>query len=299
MSSIAGLGMTYDGYIAVAATCALFLIDRNLELKGTLVFPGEAIQNSICIDDKGGIFVVTSKRMLKVVWTGTKLSYDEADGGWQAEYNTMTAGQATAAGARSVGSGTTPTLIGFGDDRDKLVLIADADANGTNLVAFWRDKIPEGFRRKPGTKSARIADQIRIDIARVTIETPPAVLGHSVVVLNTNYPKPVSDVWGTAMTSGVTRPAPQGAQKFSWNVQTRAFEKAWTNSEVDNTDVMVPVISTKSGMVYIASKRDGNYEYLGVDWETGEVRARWPFPDDSRVWNAYGGITCLSKMAIS
>src|SRR3982074_1302316 len=27
-----------------------------------------------------------------------------------------------------------------------------------------------------------------------------------------------------------------------------------------------------------------------VDWNTGEITARRPFPDDSRKWNAYGGL---------
>ncbi|NVB85364.1 MAG: hypothetical protein HOV81_43775 [Kofleriaceae bacterium] len=294
-SRIVGLGMTYDGNIAAAADGALLLVDRDLALKGTLLLPGEQIENGICTDDNGGIYVVTSKRMLKVVWTGSKLSYDEADGGWQAEYNTMSSEQAIASGAltRSGGSGTTPTLLGFGDDPDKLVVIADADPRGTNLVAFWRDKIPEGFRRKPGTKSARIADQIRIDISRSTIEPSPAVLGNGIVVLNTSYPKPVPDIWANAMTAGVTRPAPTGAQKLVWNAQAKAFEKAWLSNEVDNTDLMVPLISAKSGLVYAATKQRGNYEYIGIDWDTGETKARWQFPDDSRVWNCYGGITTL------
>jgi len=35
-----------------------------------------------------------------------------------------------------------PTLMGFGNDPDKLVLISDGDPNGAQVVAFWRDKIP-------------------------------------------------------------------------------------------------------------------------------------------------------------
>ena len=38
---------------------------------------------------------------------------------------------------------------------------------------------------------------------------------------------------------------------------------------------------------------NGDYEYVGVDWNTGQIKARWPFQDDSRKWNAYGGITAL------
>jgi hypothetical protein len=56
---------------------------------------------------------------------------------------------------------------------------------------------------------------------------------------------------------------------------------------------MVPAVSAKSSMIYLASKTDGVYEYVGLDWMTGRVKARWPFPDKSRKWNAYGGITSI------
>jgi hypothetical protein len=292
---LVGLGMTYDGHLAAVGKGALFLLDRDLNLKSTLSFVGETVENSLSIDEQG-IYVVTSKRMLKVVWTGAKLSYDEADGGWQSEYNTMTPERATAAGAltRSGGSGTTPALMGFGSDADKLVIISDADPDGTNVVAFWRERIPHGFERKPGTKSARIADQIRINRSRVTVEPSPAVLGSGVLVLDNTYPQPVPDsIWGNAMTAGVSRPAPLGVQKFNWNSRTKSFATAWSNAQIDNTDVMVPIISAASGMIYLAHKENGDYQYVGLDWHTGEIKARWRFPDDSRQWNAYGGITAL------
>lgn len=285
-----GLGLTYDGDVAAAASGALFLLDRDLELRGILPFPGEAVENGICMDESG-IYVVTSRRMLKVVWTGSRLSIDEADGGWSSEYNTMSREQATAAGSltQSGGSGTTPTLMGFGDDPDKLVIIADGDPTGTNVVAFWRNEIPDDFQQKPGTKSRRIADQIRTDISRVTIEASANVLGTGVLVINGSYPDPVADLFGDAMTSGVTRPAPTGAQKFTWNTATRSFSKAWTTHDIDNTDQVVPVVSTATGLIYFASKREGNYEYVALDWDTGGEEARWPFPDGSRVWNVYAG----------
>ncbi len=147
------LGMTYDGHLAVAAQGGMFLLDRDLNLMGTLPFPGEAVENSICFDETA-TYCVTSKRMLKIVWTGSKLSTDEADGGWASEYNIATREQAIAMGSltQSGGSGTTPTLMGFGDDPDKLVIISDGDPTGTHAVAFWRDKIPDDFRQRPGTK---------------------------------------------------------------------------------------------------------------------------------------------------
>jgi hypothetical protein len=284
----------YDGHIAAMEYGHMLLLNRDLNPVGSLSFHGEPIENSVCFDETG-LYVVTSRHMHKIVWTGSKLSYDEADGGWQSEYATMSREQATAAGSltQSGGSGTTPVLMGFDDDDDKLVIIADGDPEGTNLVAFWRDAIPDDFEQKPGSRSRRIADQIKIDISKVTIEPSPEVLGNGVVVLNCSYPQPAADIFGDAFTAGLTRPAPKGAQKFEWNAEKRAFETRWINRDIDNTDLMVPVISAATSMIYVATKENGNYVYLGLDWETGEERARWEFPDDSRRWNVYGGITTL------
>ncbi len=287
--SLSAFSMTYDGHLVAAAPGALFLLDRDLTLKGLLDFPGESVDNSICVDESG-IYLVTSRRMLKAVWTGQKLSIERKDGGWECEYNTMTPAQARAAGAltTSGGSGTTPALMGFGDDPDTLVIIADADPGGTHAVAFWRDQVPSGFAQKPDTASRRIADQIPIGISTVTIEPSPTVLGYGCLFLNCSYPKPVTEeIWGNAFTSGLTRPAPTGVQKLTWDTTTKSFEKTWLNTDIDNTDVVVPVVSAASRLAYFASKHDGRYEYVALDWETGEDRARWLFPDDSRQWNAY------------
>jgi hypothetical protein len=294
VTRIIGLNMTYDGYIAVAAPGALVVLDRDLDVKSFVTFTGEAVDNSIAIDEKNGIYVVTSRRMLKVVWDGKKLSTDEKDGAWESGYEWTPDEKALAAGAISRGSGTTPTLMGFGDDQDKLVVIADAAESGTNAVAFWRDAIPTDFKQKPGAKSRRIADQARIEISKLTIEPSPNVLGYGVVFINGSYPQPVKTPgFPNAFTAGVTRPAPLGVQKFDWNSKTRQFDKAWINREVDNSDIMVPVVSAKTGLLYCAHKEKGDYQYLGLDWMTGELRQRWVFPDDSRLWNACGGITAI------
>ncbi len=56
---------------------AVVLLDRDLNEKAYLAFTGEAVDNSIAIDEKNGIYVVTSRRMLKVAWDGKKLSTAE------------------------------------------------------------------------------------------------------------------------------------------------------------------------------------------------------------------------------
>ncbi len=294
VTRIIGLNMTYDGYIAAAAPGALVVLDRDLNVRSYITFSGEAVDNSICIDEHNGIYVVTSRRMLKVVWNGEKLSTAEADGAWESGYEWTPDEKALAAGAISRGSGTTPTLMGFGNDPDKLVVIADAAESGTNAVAFWRDAIPADFQQKPGTKSRRIADQARIEISQLTIEPSPNVLGYGVTYINGSYPKPVKTPgFPNAFTAGVTRPAPLGVEKFTWNPTTHRFEKAWINREVDNSDIMVPVVSAKTGLLYCAHKEHGDYQYVGLDWMTGELKEHWIFPDDSRLWNAFGGITTV------
>lgn len=283
MSRIVGLALTYDGHLVAATPGGLVVLDRELNVKAHLGFSDETVDNGIAIDERNGIYVATSRRMVKVVWNGTTLSTDPQDGAWESEYDTF---------AR--GSGTTPTLMGFGNDPDKLVVIADAPAAGTNLVAFWRDEIPADFTQKPGTKSRRIADQARIEIAPLTIERSPNVLGYGVAVINATYPQPVAQsAFPNAFTAGVTRPAPLGIEKFQWDPKTRRFDKAWINPTIDNSDAVVPVVSAKTGLLYAAHKENGNYQYVGLDWTTGAIRERWIFPDDSRLWNAFGGITTI------
>ncbi|WP_217426970.1 hypothetical protein [Pandoraea pneumonica] len=294
VSRIIGLNMTYDGFIVAAAPGALVVLDRDLNVKSFITFANEAVDNSIAIDEKNGIYVVTSRRMLKVIWNGTSLSTDEKDGAWESGYEWTPDEKALAAGAISRGSGTTPTLVGFGDDPDKLVVIADAAESGTNAVAFWRDAIPADFKQKPGTKSRRIADQTRIEISQLTIEPSPNALGYGVTFINGSYPQPVKTPGApNAFTAGVTRPAPKGVQKFNWNPQTHQFDTAWINRDVDNSDIMVPVVSAATGLLYCAHKENGDYQYVGLDWQTGELRERWIFPDQSRIWNAFGGITTV------
>jgi hypothetical protein len=291
---ILGLAMTYDGFVAVVAPGALLVLDRDLEVRSFLALGDEMVDNGVAVDEAGGIYVVTSRRMLKVVWNGRALSTDEREGAWEAEYNTMSGEIALAMGAVSRGSGTTPTLMGFGDDPHKLVVIADADERGTNAVAFWRDEIPADFAQKPGTKSRRIADQLRLDISKLTIEPSPEVLGYGVSFLNSTFPEPVKvPGLGNAFVSGVTRPAPRGIQKLVWNPEKVAFERAWTNPDIDNTDWLVPSISAATGEMYVAHKERGDYQVVGLDWKTGVVRDRWELPDDSRAWNGYGGVATI------
>jgi hypothetical protein len=295
VTRILGISLTYDGYLAVAAAGGLFVFDRDLVRKDYLLFPGEHVENSLALDEKR-IYVLTSKHMRGVAWDGAKLSTDASTGGWTSGYDVMPEGEAIERGAASHGSGTTPTLMGFGDDEDHLVVISDGSPEGAQLVAFWRDGIPDDFVRKPGTASRRIADQIRLRVSPLTVEASPAAYGTGVIVLNSTYPEsapaPLSII-GNAFLAGETREPPLGAQKLDWKPDENRFVESWFLPEIDNTDWMPPAISAKNGLAYVATKTDSVYEYRAIDFASGETVARWTFPDDSVLWNNWGGITTL------
>lgn len=291
---ILGINLTYDGHLVAAATGVVMVVDRDLNLKDYKAFPGEHVENSIAIDSDNGIYVVTSKKMHKLVWTGETLSQQSADGAWSSAYDVMEEGKALSMGAASHGSGTTPSLLGFGDDEDKLVIISDGNEESAQIIAFWRDEIPSDFTQKPGAKSRRIADQIAFRLSKTTVEASPVVYGNGVLVVNSTYPDPgpfSMDLISNAFLSGTTREPPKGIQKYEWLPDENRFVERWSIDDVDNTDWMPPAVSTANGLVYIANKRDDTYEYFAADWETGEKLATWEFPDDSVLWNTWGGIT--------
>ena len=291
---ILGISLTYDGHIVAAATGAVIVADRDLKVKDYRLFPGEHVENSIAIDGDNGIYIVTSQNMHKLAWNGEKLSQQAADGAWSSAYDVMPEGEAKSMGAASHGSGTTPALLGFGDDEDKLIIISDGNEENAQIVAFWRDEIPADFQQKSGAKSRRIADQVAFRLSKTTVEASPVVYGNGVLVVNSTYPEPGPidmDLISNAFLSGTTREPPRGIQKYEWLPDENRFVEAWSIDDVDNTDWMPPAVSTANGLVYIANKQNDTYEYFAADWETGEKVATWEFPDDSVLWNTWGGIT--------
>ncbi|MEZ5503635.1 MAG: hypothetical protein R3E50_13600 [Halioglobus sp.] len=100
---ILGINMTYDGHIVAAATGAVIVTDRDLNVIDYYLFPGELMENSIAVDEDNGIYVVTSVTMRKLVWTGSALSDSAALGAWSSPYDVMPEGEALKLGAASEG----------------------------------------------------------------------------------------------------------------------------------------------------------------------------------------------------
>jgi len=276
-----GLSMTYDGHLIIAFSNGVTVIDRDLNLASKSFYrfsEGEYVSNSIALDEKNGIYVASNTIMRKLVWTGTTLSDKESDGAWSSPYDYSVQPPIIKV---SNGTGSTPTLMGFGNDPDKLVVITDG-AKQMKLVAFWRDQIPEGFVQKAGTASRRIAGQIAATCGFTTLpewiqsEQSMVVSGYGAFVVN-NIPETVSsDIQGTNKTvqvslMGPAYPTCYGAERFQWNSSTHEWSSVWTRSDVSSTS-MVPVHSQSGNMVLINGYRQpGGWEVLGLDWNTGST----------------------------
>jgi hypothetical protein len=223
---LVGMGMTYDGYLVIGGVNGIAVVDRAFE-QAPLVYnfePDQIATNSLAIDEQGGIYVATGSLMpqqpgimRKLVWTGSRISDDEADGAWSSPYEGGDVPPAIKAGT---GTGSTPTLMGFAPDDDRLVVITDG-ANRMNIVAFWRDEIPPDFEQKPGTRSRRIADQFPItaglpeDQAWIQSEQSVVVNGWGAFVVNNLPPpeeNPPSDRLVDVLTLGPVREAPRGVE---------------------------------------------------------------------------------------
>jgi len=286
------LNMTYDGKLVVAAAESIRIIDRDLKtVSDEFRFPeGERVSNSMAVDDKNGIYIASDKTMYKLVWTGKKLSRDEADGAWQSSYDF---GEKEMPSVKfGKGTGSTPTLMGFGDDADKLVVITDG-SDRMKLVAFWRDKIPEGFQQRPGTKSNRIADQIAVTCGLpastqfIQSEQSVVGLGYGAFVVNNIREKGVQDRLVDVFAGGPALTPAVGVERFEWDTKTKKWRSVWARNDVVSTS-MVPTVSGPSKIVFVNgyTKADG-WEVTGMDWDTGKTVHRTIFGQDNLGNGAY------------
>ncbi|MCC6479868.1 MAG: hypothetical protein IT552_11740 [Sphingomonadaceae bacterium] len=294
--AVFGLGMTYDGnLVMVTMGGVVAVVDREFKNDPIIhrLADEEQVTNSIAIDKDGGIYVLSNKKMHKMVWDGSQL-YTDSNGAWSCEYDSFEG----KLGGVSLGngSGSTPSLMGFGDEEDKLIVITDGSLV-MNMVAFWRDEIPEGFEQKPGTKSRRIADQIKVsfgkdNLDRAQSEQSVAVYGYGALVVNNTLPTPLPTMLENVVTSGFTREGPTGAEKFEWDSKNDRWTRAWANPDVASPST-VPMISGGSNQVYVNGFVDGKWEITGLDWDTGEVATRLRMGKSQKYNGAYSVIAML------
>ncbi|MFN6121012.1 MAG: hypothetical protein ACK5CE_15450 [Actinomycetes bacterium] len=290
---LVGMNMTYDGHVVVGALNGVAVIDAALTSGQFVSFDDDdqMATNSLAVDAAGGIYVATGSKtprmpgvMRKLVWTGERLSDDPVDGAWAAQYDGGDWPPAIKAGT---GTGSTPTLMGFGEGEDELVLITDG-TNRMKLVAFWRNEIPAGARVVEGALSPRIADQkpVRAGISEerawLQSEQTIIVLGTGAFVVNNlieeGHPDRIIDV----LTVGPVHAPPHGVEKLVWNQREQRFYSGWARGDVVSIS-MVPLASSGAGAVFVNgySAEDG-WEVTGLDWETGKTVSRTIFGHDNK-----------------
>lgn len=307
--SIAGISITYDGYIILLGHKSLVVTNKELSGKPSILNfnKNEYITNSLAVDENNGIYVASDKIMHKVIWTGEKLSTDENDGAWSSAYDT---GEQPPVVKVGTGTGSTPTLMGFDDDSDQLVVITDG-SNRMNLVAFWRNDIPKEFVQQPGTKSRRIAGQIPVTCGFeklpkfIQSEQSVVVKEHGAFVVNNIGTKGNKDILVGVMALGPVYPPPQGAERFEWDSSKHKWHSVWSNNTVVSTS-MVPVVSIPSNMVLTNGyTKESGWEVTGLDWDNGKVVHRTIFgqtnfgngayalleifPDNNLIFNSIAG----------
>lgn len=303
---LVGMNMTYDGQIVIGALNGVAVVDAALKNGQFLKFDddNQMSTNSLAVDPAGGIYVATGSKkprlpgvMHKIVWKNGRLSNDPRDGAWTAQYDGGDWPPAIKAGT---GTGSTPTLMGFGDNEDKLVLITDG-ANRMKLVAFWRDGIPADARQVPGALSPRIADQKPVSAGiseqRPWLQSEQTIIvsGYGAFVVNNlieeGHPDRIIDV----MTVGPVHRPPSGVEKIVWNDKDNRFYSAWARGDVVSVS-MVPVMSTGANAVFVNgySKADG-WEVTGLDWDTGRTVSRTIFGQNNKGNGAYAILQFLEN----
>jgi hypothetical protein len=259
--------ITYDGNILFGSEndeengyATIGILTKDFELLDTLRYltlPGEITHhNAFTLEETNHIYLVTTERMICFFWDGQVLSKE-----WESYYDFVNDGPT---GAFAEGSGTTPTLLGWGSGNDRLVVLADGHENN-NLVAFWRE-IPEGWQGIPGY-DIRLAGIISLPLASSfsnifqSIENSPTARGYEIAIAQFNG------------FLGYDCDNIKGVQKIKWDTLNNVFELAWMNDEINMNGVLT--YSSGSNLLYGSGKEeDCNYYYYALDWDSGALAMR-------------------------
>ncbi len=287
---VVGINMTYDGYIAVITNQGLVgVVSRDSILEGrpagAALNLDEAVSNSIAVDETGGIFVLSETRVVRVQWRKPLLEIQ-----WSYAYPSE---NKQFNGTLGKGSGTTPTLMG--DGQNGVVALCDGLAS-MNLLLVWRNAIPADW--KPGQPEAirRVAASVPVTFGRgagtkaITEQSLLAWENEVVVVDNTygsldklkespsysfaefalakkqlqNDPNKL-----TIFFSGKTPIAPRGVEKFHWDSTKRELTSTWVNGTASCPNT-IPTYGAGSDLFYCLGQENEEWGLLGLHWKTGE-----------------------------
>lgn len=303
--TLVGVSMTYDGYLIVASQKGLTTVDRSLnEIVDSYPLPeGQILTNSLSVDENGGVYVASNSTepngrgmMQKLICRNGHFSSSEADGAWQTSYE---GGPEAPAIKLGYGTGSTPTLMGFGSEEDKLVVITDG-AKRMNLVAFWRDEIPADAKEVE-SGNPRMAGKFPITCGLPSttqwIQSEQSVVagGYDAFVVNNinETAQKVSDKIVGVLAIGPIIQSPKGAECVRWNCKENKWESRWTRPDVSSIS-MIPSVSIPSEMVFVNGYGADGWDLTGLDWKSGATLQHIVFGKNNRGNGAYAIIQFLS-----
>lgn len=286
---IIGFNALHDGHLAaVSMDGTLVVIAPDLSsAQYYRLGPDETIWNSLSIDEKGGVYFVSNKKLYKRVWKNGHLSDRAEDGAWTEAYD-IGPKDAQLRGAR--GSGSTPVLMGNPEDRDRFVIIADA-ADVNNAVLYWRDEIPADWQTLPGATSRRVAGQLPVDFGdpkrqESYSESAAVVLGYGAVFADGRPRNGEAMRYDVALRLTDPTVTPSGLQHFRWDPQQRRFLAGWTRTDV-TVPGSTPAVSSVDGGLNFVGVVDGHWAWQVLDFATGQTRAVYDMGPSQRHNGSY------------
>ncbi len=280
--TVFGLGMSFNGVLVINTISGRLVTvnPQTFEILDSLLLPeNEVISNSMATSeelDGRAVYVASSKAMYRfLVEPDGRIHRDAAAGGWRAEYFS---GRRFEAGKIAVGTGSTPTLMGFGPDEDQLVVLTDG-ADKMGLVAFWRNEIPEDHTPTRG-QEPRIADTVTVDFGEAISQSEQSVVtaGPYAFVVSSvpqrrSAPLPARGAYLRGLLTGVTREPVTGLAMYEWNPKDNRWSTRWLRDDVGSL-ATVPMLSMPTRQVIIDGYfkgRLGEAFHLGFDLDSGDL----------------------------
>lgn len=302
--SVFGLGMTFNGFLVVSTlggTIATLDRETFAVIDTFRAPPGEVFTNGFATSPElggGAVYIASNRKLYRLaVDAAGRIGTGPESGAWEAAYDP---GERLSTGKIADGTGATPTLMGFGEGEDELVILTDG-ARKMRLVAFWRGDLPRGWRQRPGTLSSRIADQITVDFGPEfsVVQSEQSVVaddGHAFVINSIlsggPQPMPIRGSFIRGLLAGTVRPLPRGIAMYRWDAEADRWRTAWQRSDV-GTVATVPLLSRGSRMAVLNGTLEvqpGHLFQLGFDRDDGKLVMSIDTGTDPRFNGAFTGI---------
>ncbi|XP_026192280.1 uncharacterized protein LOC34618891 [Cyclospora cayetanensis] len=252
------------------------------------------VSNNIACDNKGGIYVVSSKYMHKAVWDGEKLTVS-----WEEPYDLEPALGGTAPVRLGEGSGSTPTLMGTEDrqfvvitDSSKLMNLVVLDAQTGKVHA--RHPVTFG---DPAAKETSSEQSVLVHGWRMAVVNNQPTEEAKMSTSFLQYLGSPNSFLSGLKSAGIQLPllnetiasalpvivgdAPKGVEQFEFDPDTKVIRTTWVNKKISIPNG-IPTMSAKSQLMYGVGKRcplggdaaplRGMWTLEALDWWTGKSK---------------------------